>query len=155
MTNLIRFVATVYLSAILSSCSGDPQWSAEELRNAQHFLTSLAAENAAAALVNRDPAPGQEFMLGAEEILAFERTAFREAQSVSDAVLDKAHPLLREHFRGEYEKGLEAFIRSGELGMASGPSAEVLRLQLEGNALLDKWGDWLNSHRTEIRIPKQ
>lgn len=92
---------------------------------------------------------------GIEEILEHQRGALREARLVMDSVLDKAHPQLRQHFRGEFEKGLELVIRSEEMGMTSkvGPTSEQVNLGITGTTLLNEWVDWLNAHHKEVHIP--
>lgn len=151
---IFRLMAGAWAALVLASCSPGSNWSAEERKNANHFFQSLNASAAATKLTNREPPPGQIVMLGAEKILAHHKTALREARLVSDGVLDKAHPALRQHFRTEYEKGLELVIQGMELGMSSGPSQESVRLSYEGALLLNRWVDWLNAHNKEIRIPK-
>lgn len=137
--------------ALLLGCSGG--WSDEERANAQHFFRALDAKKEFTRLTNVAQ-PGV-VQTGIEEILHHQRQALREARLVKDSVLDKAHPQLKAHFRGEFEKGVELVIRSAELGFASksGPTREQIELAVTGTTLLNQWVDWLNANRTSIHIP--
>lgn len=149
-----RMSITVVAAFFFGACSNSGDWSDQERNLSQHFHDSLAASQAATELINCEPPVGQTFMIGAEEILAFQKAALREAKQVPDTVLDKAHPQLRQHFREEYERYLEAHIRSIERGMAGAPIEEQMALQVEGGDLHDRWVDWLNSNRRDIQMPK-
>lgn len=69
-------------------------------------------------------------------------------------MLRKAHPGMRDPFRSQYEKGTELIVMGMELAIAKGPDAENLRLLQDGTALVNRWTDWLNAHRKEIRLPR-
>jgi hypothetical protein len=93
-----------------------------------------------------------------KEINKYQMDALREARLVEDSVLDKAHPGLREHFRLEYQKGLDSILASYRVGdsAASGPpSGDQVDLQVAGVRLLKQWSNWMSAHHTEIRMPDQ
>jgi len=122
-------------------------WTEEEIKNTSHFLVSLEANRAATRIINKAlPLPRIVSETDIQEIIRLQKAALREAKLVKDSVLEKAHPELREHFRYEYQKGIELMIESVEAGNAAA--------QITGSTLLDQWVDWLNSNRKEIRIPK-
>jgi hypothetical protein len=143
---------TSFTLAAIVACSSS--WSSADRQNAEHFFRALDAAQKATQLTNKAQ-PGV-IQTGIEEILQYQRLALQEANFVHDSVLDKAHPQLRQHFRGEFEKGLELVIRSAEMGMASkvGPTSEQLNLAITGTTLLNEWIEWKNVHRLEIHIPE-
>lgn len=153
-----RAILHVMIGAIVlmvaHGCSPNVSWSDAERKNAEHFIRALEAMQRATRLVNAAK-PGV-LQLGIEEIMEHQRTALAEARLVSDTVLDKAHPQLRDHFRSEFQRGLELVILSEETGLQSkdGRLREQIEIGTKGLVLLDKWVDWLNSHRAEIRIPE-
>lgn len=146
-------IGAIVLIAVLG-CSPNVTWSDAERKNAEHFFRALEAMQRATRLMNTAK-PGV-LQLGIEQIMEHQRTALAEARLVSDGVLDKAHPELRDHFRSEFQRGLELIILSEETGLKStdGRIREQIEIGTKGMVLLDKWVDWLNTHRAEIRIPE-
>ena len=131
---------------LLQACSSEKSWTQNDKENVEHFFKSIEAKQAATLIINKLSSriiPQEDI----QEILRYQRIALQEAQLVTDDVLNKAHPELREHFRYEYQKGLDLFIKSLE--------APDFAAQITGSSLLDQWSDWLNAHRQEIRIPSQ
>ena len=141
---------------LTGACSPRPAWSPEDIENSRHFLRSLEADQRAEELLRKsDPDAPQ---LGIDAINKYQPAALSEARLVQDSVLDKAHRELKEHFRAEYQKGLDSILASYGAGVSAdygAPSKEQLALQTTGVGLLKQWNDWLNAHRQEIRMPGQ
>ena len=72
--------------------------------------------------------------------------ALRYAESVPEEVLRKAHPDLSEHWRDEYQRGLSLRIANYQ--------RPNLKSEIEGSAPLDRFADWWNANKGQIRIPK-
>jgi len=142
---LLALISIAVLLPFSHSCSPESSWTSEDRKNAQHFFRSLEADIAAFRIINKGPSPAIVSQEDIQKIIEYRKRALREAKLVTDPVLDKAHPQLREHFRYEYEKGLDLFLKGHE--------KPDFALQITGSTLLDQWGEWLNSHNDEIKIP--
>ena len=151
------FTAIGLLTAILwmaAACSPGPEWSADEQENGRHFFLSLEAGQKATRLAHKGDSDEPQF--GVEKINEYQKIALSEALLVTDAVLDKAHPELKRHFRSEYQQGLETILKSYHVASSSdsgAPSGGQIQLQTSGMALLKRWSDWFDAHRLEIKIP--
>jgi len=151
-----RIALIALIVSLMGGCSKEPVWTADENENSKHFVLSLEASQKAAQLSRKGNHDVPQF--GIDEINRYQKIALSEAKLVQDSVLDKAHPQLKEHFRSEYEKGLELIQKSYEVASSSkmGPPASgQIDLQVSGVTLLARWTDWLNVHDGEIRIPRQ
>lgn len=156
---LIQFRRIVLLATVLSitaACSPDSVWSTDDKENSKHFLLSLEASQKAARRAHKaDPDVPQ---LSVEEINKYQRIALSEARLVKDAVLDKAHPELKKHFRSEYQRGLEFILKSYDVASSSesgAPSNDQISLQASGVALLGRWTSWFDAHHREFKFPNQ
>ena len=153
---VLRIALIALILALTAACSRGPVWSTDETENSKHFFLSLEASQKATQLVSKGNPDVPQF--GIDEINRYQSTALSEAKLVQDSVLDKAHPQLKEHFRSEYQKGLELILKSYEVASSSKsgpPSSGQIDLQVSGVTLLKRWTDWLNAHNHEIRIPDQ
>jgi len=121
-------------------------WSAEEKANSRHFFQSLEARQAATRLSNQGSPFSKLSENDRKHLIQLLGTALEEATLVRDDVLVKAHPEVKQHFRNEYQKGLELQKKNLEEGDA--------RAEIEGSLLDDRFGDWLDANQNEIRIPK-
>lgn len=59
----------------------------------------------------------------------------------------KVHPHLKEHFRNELQPMIELKIKNLEA------SQNNLSMNIQIDALQDKWVSWLNSNKDGFRIP--
>lgn len=142
--------------SLMGACSKWPEWSADEKENSKHFFLSLEASRKATQLAGKGNPDAPQ--LGIDEINRYQKAALSEAKLVQDSVLEKAHPELKEHFRSEYQKGLELIAKSYDVASSSksgAPSSAQIDLQVFGVALLKRWTGWWNAHESEIRVPKQ
>lgn len=121
-------------------------WTAEEVENAQHLFASHEA-NMQAIRISNSGGPGLVPPEATESIIKLNRTALSHAQQVRDEVLAKAHPELPSHFRAEYQHSLELSLEA----FASGDSAK----SIQAGVLHDRWVDWWNASKGDIRIPRR
>jgi len=121
-------------------CNNSPKvtWTDEEKSNMTHYYRAKDYHTQGALIVNR---PGSNTFTDAEgkAIKRARELALQEAQLVRDDVLAKAHPDLPHHWREEFQKGLELESQGGSI---------------RGQVLIDKFIDWANATKGEIRIPK-
>ena len=134
------------LCAFNAACSSQSEWTPEEKLNFKHFINAQKAD-AAAVLLSNSGMPNSAISPNtSNEILQLMKKALGEAQIIRDDVLAKAHPDLPEHFRRELQRSLELQIRNLEVGDASA--------EIEGSSLHYKWIYWINSHKSEIKVPQ-
>jgi hypothetical protein len=134
----------------LTSCSDDGGWTQEQRLNAQNVLVALNEKIEATRLSNDLSPPGVPAVVSRrnyEPIFGKMRAAHAHATVVQDDVLDKIHPELRRHWREEFIEGLRLRISNWEKA--------DMRAEIEGSALLDKFGDWYTKNNNNIRIPKK
>ena len=156
VSNLRKLALTLAILWLAAACSREPVWSTDERENSRHFFLSLEASQKAKQWT-RAPNPDTP-QFGVEEINKYQGIALREARLVKDAVLDKAHQDLRQHFRAEYQQGLELIQKSYAVASSPGsgaPSSDQIRLQAAGVKLLRQWADWFQAHRSDIKFPRQ
>lgn len=152
----LKFALTGLILALTGACSPTPVWTPDEIQNSKHFFRSLEASQRAAELTRKNDPDVPQF--GVEEVNKYQMDALREARLVEDAVLDKAHSGLKEHFRLEYQKGLDSILASYRVANSSAsdpPSGDQVDLQVAGVRLLKQWSDWMSAHHSEIRMPDQ
>jgi len=141
--NPVRLVLVLLLMACGSN-DADHNWSPEEIGNAEYVFTALQADRRAAQIENLGEAgfddPGEE-----EASLEHRQRALDASRSVRDDVLDKAHPALRAHFRGEFERSQELFLRARREQRAD--------LETEAIQLRNAFGDWWVRHRDQVVVP--
>ncbi len=68
------------------------------------------------------------------------------AETVTNEVLDKIHPEIREHWRGDLEEGLLLRLRNFQEGN--------VQAEIKGSAFLDRFADWWNANKSDIKVPK-
>lgn len=129
-----------------SGCGDRPSWTTDDKQNVKHLFRAFEADLATVRISNRGAAFSTMSSEEVTEILRLQKEALDEARAVHDEVLSKAHPDLPQHFRDEFEKGLELKIRSIEFSDAAAG--------IRGAELHDRWVDWYSGHRGEIKIPK-
>ena len=153
---VLRIASIALILSLTGACSKGPVWSADEKENSKHFFLSLEASQKATQLVTKGNPDVPQFVI--DEINKHQKIALREAKLVQDSVLEKAHTELKEHFRSEYQKGLELILKSYAVASSSEsgpPSSGQIDLQISGVTLLKQWTVWLNAHDREIKIPER
>ena len=131
--------------ALAWACTPGHDWTAEEIGNAEHVWEALGADQRAAEIENLGEA-GPDDAGEAQAALEHRERALREARSVRDDVLAKAHPDLPLHFRNEFQRSMELFVKAARL-RESDLEAEAIRLR-------KRFGEWYRRHGEEIRVPR-
>ena len=122
-------------------------WTKEEKDNAKHIVRSYEADLESIRLSNERTTPKFNDETK-NEIIRLKTIALQEARLVTDDTLDKVHPQFREHFRNEYQRGIE--LRLLNMNDLSGnDKAESMGLELHS-----RWADWWNANKGQINIPK-
>jgi hypothetical protein len=139
-----RGIALV-LSLLCLACSGpEHDWSPEEIGNAEFFFAALHADLRASEIENLGE-PGFDDDQEEAVSLEFREKALQNARNVRNEVLDKAHPELRRHFRGEFERSQQLFLEARRDGNT--------RLESEAIALRNTFGDWWLRYRAQVVVP--
>lgn len=131
--------------AVFAGCEPGHDWTPEQIGNAEHLFLALDADRRATEIDNLE-APGVQAGMQNEAVLEHRRRALRQARSVRDDVLAKAHPDLPLHFRGEFQRSMELFLEAASED-AVAPQNEAIRLRR-------RFGDWWVRHQTEIDVPR-
>lgn len=140
------FVVLFVILLTRTASSQTPEWTAADLDNIQHLFASFRADTEATRL-DRSAGPG--LVTPGEEAAWLEliREAHGEALQLRDDVLRRAHPDLPWHLRNEYQRSLELLLEAAEEG-------DNAKSALSG-VLHDRWVDWWNAARANIRIPRR
>lgn len=131
--------------AILFSSCGKPDFTDEEGRQARLFLEVQKADLQAIQIQNSGQAFGKIKKEGYLEMLRLRKKALDMARQIPDQVLVKIHKDLPVEF-SKYKKSLSLQIANLEEG--------DIRAEIVGCALHDKWVDWFNANKSDLRIPK-
>lgn len=134
------------LLALLLACAPEHGWSPEEIGNAEHIFEALTDDRRAAEIDNLEEEAGIGDSDKAEAALEHRERALRQARAVRDEVLAKAHPDLPQHFRQEFQRSMELFVRAA--------SERESELEFEAIRLRVKFGSWYRRHAREIRVPR-
>lgn len=123
-------------------------WTEGEKENARYIIMSMEEVNKATIISNKQrpfstsPSDSPDII----RIVQHTEKAYEYAKVVTDSVLDKAHPDLRSHWRGEHQEGLRLILKSWE--------ESDFQAQIMGKLLRSRFGDWWNQNKKQIRIPK-
>jgi len=124
--------------------SSKPAWSDEDKRNFCHFLYSQRADGRATDISNSTSSYASQAEVS--QLLSYWRLALQEASRVSDTVLDKTHPGLREKYRNQYQSGLQYQIAAFEQRNAE--------YSITGAKLNSDFVDWFSAARNQFKVPK-
>lgn len=125
--------------------NNDSGWSTEEKRNFCHFLNSQRADSQATGISSSTSA-GYTSEQQVSEMLTLWRQALQEAQKVTDSVLDKTHPELKEKYRNQYQKALQYQITAFE--------QQNVSYSVTGGKMKSDFIDWFSSAKRNFRVPK-
>lgn len=131
------------LLAVVVACS---EWSAEEKENSQNILRAFKEVQEATRISNSGLSFAPMPPANLERMIAHYEAALIYAITVEDKVLDKVHPEIRPHWRGEFEQGLHLRLINFH--------ERDTQAEIEGSALLDQFGDWWDVNKDDIKIPK-
>jgi hypothetical protein len=137
----------VFLLFLPVACSERGEWTDEQIANARNVARALRLEQETVMMSNR-VGPGaispEDFRLIRDKL----RSALEHAVAARDDVLDKIHRDLKPHWKEELIKGLR--LRLSYLGSTSGEHQD----EVNGDALLDKFRDWLKANTIRVPIPR-
>ena len=83
-----------------AACAAEPQWTADELENASHFLAAGDADIAAVGVSNSG-GPGALSESERRQIVAYKRQALDHARAVRDDVLEQGDARASPALQGE------------------------------------------------------
>jgi hypothetical protein len=136
---------SLVLSLFLSGCYSDSdKWTDKDHKETLHYFAALR-DNKEASRISRQAgntfSPQQK-----EQIRALTAAALDAARQVSDELLDKVYPGMKEHWRDEFQTALElALVNLDNHDMAAAQKS---------TALFSQYSDWFNAHQGEIHFPQ-
>jgi len=149
LASIVILLQAVFLADTSAGWFGSNEsgWSDEDKRNFCHFLKSQQANNQAAVIIN-SMRTGYVADQQVSEILTLWRKALQEARQVTDSVLDKTHPELKNRYRNQYEQALQYEISSLK------QENQSFSFSVNGFKMKDDFDDWFNSAKPNFRVPK-
>jgi hypothetical protein len=131
----------------IKSCKYYNTWSQEEIKNAQYLLQALNMRSEATKIINQDHV--DYIITDSEEttLTHYLHFSLELATKTQDDILDKIHPELKDHFRNEFQKGMEL-----QLSCLENETNDV-STAIKASLLQNQWVDWYNSHKKKMRIP--
>ena len=136
---IITVILQVFISPLASA-----GWSNENKQNFCHFLNSQREDGRATNISNS--AGGYATQGQIDQLLNYWRRALNEASQVTDSVLDKTHPELKERYKNQYIRGLQYQIAAFEQQNA--------QYSITGSKLKSDYVDWFSSERRKFKVPK-
>ncbi len=135
-----------------TACNSSSKWTDKEKENSVHYFNSAKLAKQATKLLNEAGEKSNKMTVEVEkQLMKLHKTALEEAKLVDDALLDKAHPELREHYRNEYQKYLELELEYYKTRVDAGQASNTYQSMVFQN----KWVDWHNANKKDIKFPKQ
>ncbi len=130
----------------LAACSDEPSFTEDEKTNAQYVALAFGEVQQAFRISNSGPAFSQVSKEDRDRMTVHYQNALKYAETVTDEVLDKVHPEIREHWRGEMEEGIRLRLINFQEGN--------VKAEIRGSEFLDRFGDWWNANKPDIKVPK-
>ena len=118
-------------------------WSNDEKVELNHFRQSLDFRLQVTKIINRGTPYSEVTKEDMRDILEVLQKTIKEAEKVSDPVLEKIYPDLKVHYREEFQQ-------SAQLMRESFQNSDPQKI-IYGQILIDKWGDWYTKHLSGIR----
>ncbi len=134
------------LILLLAACSDEPTWSEQEKTNARYITLAFGESQQAIRISNSQQAFSAMSTEVRESMTMHYQTARQYAETVTDGVLDKVHSEMRAHWRNEFQEGIRLRLIKLQHG--------DLEAEIKGSALLDRFGDWWNANKKDLRVPK-
>lgn len=139
-----RLIILSFVALILSGCATSGSGTKDYTNiNTINILDSWADAQASTRIVNAGKAYESINVQEMTQILTLRKSALETAESIPDEYLDGVHLGLRQHFRNEYQKSLQLFIEAHDEGDNS--------KSITSGILSDRWADWYNLNKNEIR----
>lgn len=130
---------------LFSACSSkeDDKWTEADHAAALHYFNSLRDNKEASRIVRQ---AGNTFSPKQKaQVRALTASSLDEARTVSDELLDKVHPQLKNHFRDEFQVALELALAN-----LDNPNYEAAQ---KASVLFSNYADWFAAHQSEIHMP--
>ena len=137
--------SVTFVLLVLAACSDEPSWTEVEKTNANYLTLAFEEIQQATRISNSQAAFSPMSKEDRVRMTMHYQNALRYAEIVTPEVSDKIHPEIREHWRDEMEKG----VRLRLINLLEGN----VWAEIEGSALLDRFGDWWNANKSDIRVP--
>ena len=147
MPRVLLIVVVLLGVQTLTACSDEPTFTEAEKTNARYITLAFREVQQAVRISNSGPAFSLVSKEDGDRITMHYQNALKYAEIVTDDVLDKVHPEIREHWRGEMEEGVR--LRLINFQEKNNPQAEI-----RGSELLDRFGDWWNANKRDLKVPK-
>lgn len=118
-----------------------------ELAGLSEFKASIELRNQAFQILNASKGDSPTWTTSTEDAelaMGLLRKSLEKTKKVSDESLAILHPDLPEHYRSEFAKGVELFLKASDSIEARGGAAtpeEIGRAML-GQGLMDRFGEW-------------
>jgi hypothetical protein len=128
-----------------SSSSASGKWTTAQKENVVHFVNSLNLL-ADAAVAGNELGPGVKSEQEVAPMIALYERALLESEAVSEEVLDKVHPQLRQMYRSKFQEGIKLRLH--------GWKSISIQSEIDGSRLLDDWGEWYMANREKLVVPK-
>ncbi len=134
----------ILLLIFISSCQKDNHaWSPEDMKSSNYFYSSQRDNREASRIINR---AGEVFSIDErEKVIKLTDDALANARKVDDSFLNKVHPELKKHFRGEFQAALELARQN-----LDHPDPKTARRSQD---LFAAFVDWFNANRENIHMP--
>ena len=130
----------------LAACSDEPTFTEAEKTNARYVALAFREAQQAVQISNSKPVFSMVSTEDRDRMTVHYQNALKYAETVTDEVLDKVHPEIRGHWRGEMEEGIRLRLVNFQEGDA--------QAEIRGSELLDRFGDWWNANKPDIKVPK-
>ena len=115
----------------------------EDNKVVSEFIASINSANEASKIINQGNAYSIISESDTKKIIDSYRLALSHAENVDTNLLNQKFSGWGDHFEEEFITGLRLVIDGHEKVDAT--------TSLEGQALLDSWGDWFSEHVREIK----
>lgn len=148
---LLLAIVPLRLTVLVANCGSPGElaaWSATERSEITLFKTSLLSAQQAVRLTNSEATISIRSKEELQTILGLTEKALDAARGVSDAVLAKIHPEMRNHYRDEFERALELRIGSLHNLITGVPD---IKGQLAWQAAMKQWDDWYILNQAKVR----
>ena len=141
LTNIISIVLAIMALSYLITGSPIPKMNSSS--NVKHFNASLDFANQATEITNRRTKIGITSQNEVEEVISFLENSIEAAREVDIGALNEKYQGFGDHFQNEFIKGSVLYLD----GLKNGGTVSAL----QGQVLLDRWGDWYHVNASQIR----
>lgn len=145
MRRALLIVVLVLVAQTLAACSDEPSFTEAEKTNARYVVLAFKEVQQAVRISNSKPGFSIISTEDWGQMTMHYQNALKYAETVTDEVLNKIHPEIRAHWRGEMEEGIRLRLINYQ--------EDNTQAEIKGSELLDRFGDWWNANKPDIKIP--